>query len=54
MEELSLSLEPTTANGFVRRTDDELPELDWEEIRRHDKAGDFWIASCGGVYDVSE
>jgi len=31
-----------------------LPEYDWEEIRRHDKAGDFWIAFCGGVYDVSE
>src|SRR3954447_3246926 len=32
----------------------ELPELDWEEIRRHDTAGDFWIVFCGGVYDVSE
>ena len=33
---------------------EELPEYDWDEIRRHDKAGDFWIAFCGGVYDVSE
>ncbi len=32
----------------------QLPEYDWEEIRRHDKAGDFWIGFCGGVYDVSE
>ena len=34
--------------------DEQLPEYDWEEIRRHDKAGDFWVAFCGGVYDVSE
>ncbi|MDQ2784198.1 MAG: cytochrome P450 [Chloroflexota bacterium] len=31
-----------------------LPEYDWDEILRHDKAGDFWIVFCGGVYDVSE
>ncbi len=34
--------------------DEQLPEYDWEEICRHDKAGDFWVAFCGGVYDVSE
>ena len=37
-----------------RRNGDALPEYDWEEIRRHDKAGDFWVAFCGAVYDVSE
>jgi hypothetical protein len=31
----------------------DLPEFDWEEIRRHDAAGDFWIVFCDGVYDVS-
>jgi len=31
-----------------------LPEYDWTEILRHDRAGDFWIVFCGGVYDVSE
>ncbi len=36
------------------RDGEDLPEYDWDEIRRHDKAGDFWVAFCGGVYDVSE
>ena len=31
-----------------------LPVYDWDEILRHDKAGDFWVVFCGGVYDVSE
>ncbi|MHB8576468.1 MAG: cytochrome P450, partial [Dehalococcoidia bacterium] len=33
---------------------DDLPELDWSEILRHDKSGDFWVVFCDGVYDVSE
>ncbi|GAC1465877.1 MAG: bifunctional P-450/NADPH--P450 reductase [Chloroflexota bacterium] len=32
----------------------ELPEYDWDEIVRHDKPGDYWVAMWGGVYDVSE
>ncbi|MHB8684359.1 MAG: cytochrome P450 [Dehalococcoidia bacterium] len=32
----------------------QLPEYDWDEILRHDKPGDFWVAMWGGVYDVSE
>lgn len=39
MQELSLLLEPPTANGLAGRTGDELPELDWREIRHHDTAG---------------
>ena len=30
------------------RDGEDLPEYDWDEIRRHDKAGDFWVAFCGG------
>lgn len=32
----------------------ELREYDWDEILSHDKPGDYWVAMCGGVYDVSE
>src|SRR5579862_1078121 len=36
------------------RSSDQLPEYDWQEIRRHDRPGDYWIAFGGFVYDVSE
>jgi cytochrome P450 / NADPH-cytochrome P450 reductase len=36
------------------RDADELPEYDWDEIRRHDRPGDYWIVFGGFVYDVSE
>lgn len=42
-----------TAGPVLALTPD-LPEYDWEEIRKHDKNGDFWIVFHGGVYDVSE
>jgi cytochrome P450 / NADPH-cytochrome P450 reductase len=29
-------------------------EYDWDEIRRHDRPGDYWIVFGGYVYDVSE
>ncbi|MGE5275223.1 MAG: cytochrome P450 [Verrucomicrobiota bacterium] len=32
---------------------DDLPEYDWDEIRRHDRPGDCWIVFGGFVYDVS-
>ncbi|HZT14531.1 MAG TPA: cytochrome P450 [Gaiellaceae bacterium] len=32
----------------------ELPEYDWDEIRRHDRPGDYWLVFGGDVYDVSE
>ena len=31
-----------------------LPTYEWEDILRHDRAGDFWIVFHDGVYDVSE
>ncbi|GAC1519960.1 MAG: bifunctional P-450/NADPH--P450 reductase [Thermoleophilaceae bacterium] len=52
-----LEAEPTRPALPAIDTDaaaDELPEYDWDEIRQHDRPGDFWIAFCGGVYDVSE
>lgn len=45
----------SSPNGSTQPTvDGGLPEFDWDEIRAHDKAGDFWIVFCSGVYDVSE
>ena len=37
-------------------TEDErdLPVFGWDEILKHDRAGDFWVVFAGGVYDVSE
>lgn len=50
---MTASLHPGPGSGRFRR-EERLPEYDWAEIRRHDRAGDFWVAFCGGVYDVSE
>jgi cytochrome P450 / NADPH-cytochrome P450 reductase len=33
---------------------DDLPEIGWDEILRHDRPGDLWVAFGGFVYDVSE
>jgi cytochrome P450 / NADPH-cytochrome P450 reductase len=46
----------TIANESVRSPlhGDELPEYDWDEIRRHDRPGDMWVVVDGLVYDVSE
>jgi cytochrome P450/NADPH-cytochrome P450 reductase len=32
----------------------ELPTYDWDEIVKHDRVDDYWIAFAGGVFDVSE
>jgi cytochrome P450/NADPH-cytochrome P450 reductase len=47
---------PTTApppDQVIERPE-ALPEYGWDEIRRHDRPGDYWIVFGGFVYDVSE
>ncbi|KRX05139.1 Cytochrome b5-like heme/steroid binding domain [Pseudocohnilembus persalinus] len=43
-------------NLFItkKRNPNELPEIAWCEIVKHDKPGDCWIVAFGYVYDISD
>jgi cytochrome P450/NADPH-cytochrome P450 reductase len=47
-------LRPLAETGHTHEDPRQLREYDWDEVLRHDKPGDYWIAVWGGVYDVSE
>ncbi|HEV7213860.1 MAG TPA: cytochrome P450, partial [Chloroflexota bacterium] len=51
---MAIASERVAEAAAAALSSDDLPELDWEEILRHDKPGDFWVVFRGGVYDVSE
>ena len=45
---------PLRHSGTRHADPRQLREYDWDEILRHDRPGDYWVAMWGGVYDVSE
>jgi cytochrome P450 / NADPH-cytochrome P450 reductase len=47
-------LHPLAVPDHPRKDPRRLPEYDWDEILRHDRAGDYWVVVEAGVYDVSE